>query len=80
MQIFADVLMCLSRDPLAGNVSPALIGTSGVVPLSIVSTIPDIMRHYYDCSEFALSRWSGLRLMCAWNSCAGGEGGLSRDK
>ena len=49
-QMYADVLMCLTRDPLAGNVSPALLGTSGTVPLSIVSTIPDIMRHYRDCS------------------------------
>ncbi len=33
-------------DPLAGLVSPSLLGSSGVVPLSIVSVIPDIMRHY----------------------------------
>ena len=50
-QMYADVLTCLSRRPLAGNVSPALLGTSGTIPLSIVSTIPDIMRHYYDTSE-----------------------------
>lgn len=41
--MYADVLTCLPRDPLAGNVSPALLGTAGTVPLSIVSTIPDIM-------------------------------------
>lgn len=49
--MYADVLMCLTRDPLAGVVSPALLGTSGTIPLSIVSTIPDIMRHYADCSK-----------------------------
>ncbi|KAL8281193.1 hypothetical protein RQP46_006551 [Phenoliferia psychrophenolica] len=48
LNMYADVLTCLSRRPLAGNVSPALLGTSGTIPLSIVSTIPDIMRHYYD--------------------------------
>jgi hypothetical protein len=36
----------LDTDPLAGLVSPPLLGSSGVVPLSIVSVIPDIMRHY----------------------------------
>jgi hypothetical protein len=36
----------LDTNPLAGLVSPPLLGTSGVVPLSIVSVIPDIVRHY----------------------------------
>ncbi|KAM0791421.1 hypothetical protein ACM66B_005880 [Microbotryomycetes sp. NB124-2] len=53
LKIYADVLLCLTRDPLAGNVSPSLIGTSGTCPLSIVSTIPDIMRHYFDCIVLA---------------------------
>ena len=52
--MYADVLTCLTRDPLAGNVSPALIGSQGTIPLSIVSTIPDIMQHYKDCSESGL--------------------------
>lgn len=53
-QMYSDVLTCLTRDPLAGNVSPALIGTQGTIPLSIVSTIPDIMQHYKDCSASKL--------------------------
>lgn len=36
----------MDTDPLAGLVSPPLLGSSGVIPLSIVSVIPDIMRHY----------------------------------
>lgn len=52
-QIYADVLTTLTRDPLIGNVSPALLGTSGVIPLSIVSTIPDILAHYHDCIVLA---------------------------
>ena len=36
----------LDADPLAGLVSPSLLGSSGVIPLSIISIIPDIMRHY----------------------------------
>jgi hypothetical protein len=38
----------LDIHPLAGVVSPPLLGSSGVIPLSIVSVIPDIMRHYAD--------------------------------
>ncbi|BGP32210.1 hypothetical protein JCM10296v2_003990 [Rhodotorula toruloides] len=53
LKMYADVLTCLTRDPLAGNVSPALIGTQGTIPLSIVSTIPDIMQHYQDCIVLA---------------------------
>lgn len=36
----------LDADPRAGLASPSLLGTSGVIPLSVVSVIPDIMRHY----------------------------------
>ena len=36
----------MESDPLAGLVSPSLLGSSGVVPLTIVSVIPDIARHY----------------------------------
>jgi hypothetical protein len=45
-QIYNDVLHTLDTNPLAGLVSPPLLGTSGVVPLSIISVIPDIMKHY----------------------------------
>ncbi|RDX54088.1 hypothetical protein OH76DRAFT_1062134 [Lentinus brumalis] len=48
LKMYSDVLDTLERDPLIGVVSPPLLGASGVVPLSIVSTIPDIMRHYHE--------------------------------
>ncbi|KAI5115153.1 hypothetical protein M0805_006782, partial [Coniferiporia weirii] len=48
LRIYADVLETLNDDPLANLISPSLIGSSGVIPLSIVSVIPDIMRHYAD--------------------------------
>lgn len=41
-------MRAIDTDPLAGVVSPSLLGTSGVIPLSVVSVIPDIMRHYAD--------------------------------
>jgi phosphatidylserine/phosphatidylglycerophosphate/cardiolipin synthase-like enzyme len=49
LKLFHNVLCTLRRDPLAGCVSPCLTGTSGVIPLTIISTIPDIMQHYYHC-------------------------------
>ncbi|KAI0270588.1 hypothetical protein BC834DRAFT_1011250 [Gloeopeniophorella convolvens] len=48
LKVYNDVLHTLDKDPLAGLVSPSLLGSSGVIPLSIVSVIPDIMRHYAD--------------------------------
>jgi phosphatidylserine/phosphatidylglycerophosphate/cardiolipin synthase-like enzyme len=49
LKLFHNVISTLKRDPLCGRVSPCLIGTSGVIPLTIISTIPDIMQHYYHC-------------------------------
>ncbi|KAL5511953.1 hypothetical protein ACEPAH_5172 [Sanghuangporus vaninii] len=46
LKVYADVLDCISRKPFSNLASPSVIGSSGVVPLSIVSVIPDIMRHY----------------------------------
>ncbi|GJJ09337.1 hypothetical protein Clacol_003559 [Clathrus columnatus] len=46
LMIYCDVLECLHQDPWIGLVSPSLLGSSGVIPLTIVSVIPDIMRHY----------------------------------
>ncbi|CAF0762736.1 unnamed protein product [Adineta steineri] len=48
LKLFYNVICTLEHDSLAGRVSPALIGSTGVIPLTIISTIPDIMQHYYD--------------------------------
>ncbi|EKG19053.1 Phospholipase D/Transphosphatidylase [Macrophomina phaseolina MS6] len=45
LRIWHDALCTLEHDPLAGVVSPPLMGSSGVVPLSIISALPDICRH-----------------------------------
>jgi len=49
LKLFHNVLCTLKRDPMCGRISPSLIGTTGVIPLTIISTIPDIMQHYYHC-------------------------------
>ncbi|KAI9683660.1 MAG: hypothetical protein M1829_004965 [Trizodia sp. TS-e1964] len=38
-------LFLQASDPMAGVVSPPLLGTSGLIPLSIFSTVPDICKH-----------------------------------
>ncbi|CAF5114211.1 unnamed protein product, partial [Rotaria sp. Silwood1] len=47
LKLFYGVICTLQHNPLAGCVSPSLIGSTGVIPLTIISTIPDIMYHYY---------------------------------
>ncbi len=48
-QMLADVLLCFPRNPLSGVVSPPLLATTGILPLSIFSTGPDIIGgQYYD--------------------------------
>ncbi|KAK0531098.1 hypothetical protein OC835_003798 [Tilletia horrida] len=49
LEILADALLPLPRDPMCGVVSPPLLATTGITPLSIFSTGPDIIGHYYDC-------------------------------
>ncbi|OKL60936.1 hypothetical protein UA08_03715 [Talaromyces atroroseus] len=49
LKCYLDSLRSLENQPLAGVVSPSLMGSSGVVPLTIVSTLPDINRHTANC-------------------------------
>ncbi|KAF9220887.1 hypothetical protein BS17DRAFT_786130 [Gyrodon lividus] len=49
LKIYVDVLATLEGNPWSGVVSPPLLGSRGVVNLSIISMIPDIMQHHYDC-------------------------------
>lgn len=45
LRIYHDALKTLEHDPLMGVVSPPLMGSSGVVPLTIVGSMHDICRH-----------------------------------
>ncbi|PWN48535.1 hypothetical protein IE53DRAFT_381263 [Violaceomyces palustris] len=49
LMMLADALLPLPRNQMSGVVSPPLLATTGIVPLSIFSTGPDIIGHYYDC-------------------------------
>jgi hypothetical protein len=45
LRIYHDALKTLEHDPLMGCVSPPLMGSTGVVPLTIVGSMHDICRH-----------------------------------
>ncbi|GHJ89197.1 hypothetical protein NliqN6_5599 [Naganishia liquefaciens] len=47
-KVYMSIMPTLERDPLSGLVAPPLIGSTGTMPLTIISLIPDIMRHYRD--------------------------------
>lgn len=49
LQIYHDVLYTLEGDPLVGVTSPPLMGSSGVMPLTIIAPLPDIIRHMSNC-------------------------------
>ncbi|KAJ0424387.1 hypothetical protein BJY00DRAFT_276564 [Aspergillus carlsbadensis] len=49
LKIYHDALCTLDRNPLGGVVSPPLMGSSGVVPLTIVAPLPDVCRHMANC-------------------------------
>ncbi|KAL6232585.1 hypothetical protein BDW75DRAFT_217392 [Aspergillus navahoensis] len=49
LRIYRDALATLGRNPLGGVVSPPLMGSNGVVPLTIIAPLPDICRHMANC-------------------------------
>ncbi|KIK70742.1 hypothetical protein GYMLUDRAFT_32791 [Collybiopsis luxurians FD-317 M1] len=50
-KIYHSILqnLALSGDPMAGMVSPPLLASSGVVPLTIIAPLSDIVRHMSNC-------------------------------
>ncbi|ROW09834.1 hypothetical protein VMCG_02520 [Cytospora schulzeri] len=49
LKMYYDALGSLEDDPARAMVSPSLMGSCGVMPLTIISTIPDIVRHMSNC-------------------------------
>ncbi|KAI9369185.1 hypothetical protein BJX61DRAFT_520729 [Aspergillus egyptiacus] len=49
LRIYHDALCTLDKNPLAGVVSPPLMGSNGVLPLTVVAPLPDICRHMANC-------------------------------
>ncbi|KAE8149782.1 hypothetical protein BDV25DRAFT_155747 [Aspergillus avenaceus] len=45
LNIYHDALCTLEKNPMAGVVSPPLMGSHGTAPLTIVAPLPDLCRH-----------------------------------
>ncbi|KAK4099282.1 hypothetical protein N658DRAFT_540783 [Parathielavia hyrcaniae] len=45
LRIYHDALCALDQDPVQAMVSPSLMGSYGTVPLTVISVMPDIVRH-----------------------------------
>ncbi|KAK4248438.1 hypothetical protein C7999DRAFT_40311 [Corynascus novoguineensis] len=45
LAVYHDALSTLNENPRNGMVSPPLMGSYGTVPLTIISVVPDIVRH-----------------------------------
>ncbi|KAI0392130.1 hypothetical protein F5Y17DRAFT_460189 [Xylariaceae sp. FL0594] len=45
LRIYNDAICTLNEDPGRGVVSPSLLGSTGTIPLTIISVLPDIVRH-----------------------------------
>ncbi|THG97953.1 hypothetical protein EW026_g4144 [Hermanssonia centrifuga] len=48
LKMYCNVLDTLERGPLKNMCSPPLMGSSGVIPITVISLVPDIMRYYKD--------------------------------
>ncbi|CAI7656830.1 unnamed protein product [Penicillium glandicola] len=49
LKVYHDALCCLENNPMSGVVSPQLLGSIGVLPLTIVAPLPDLCRHLANC-------------------------------
>ncbi|KAI2932900.1 hypothetical protein CBS147320_1925 [Aspergillus niger] len=49
LKIYHDALCALEKNPMSGVVSPPLMGSHGVVPLTIIAPLPDLCRHMANC-------------------------------
>jgi hypothetical protein len=53
LRIFHDAVCSLEHDPLMGCVSPSLMGSCGVIPLTVIAPLPDLVRHMVcNCTRF----------------------------
>lgn len=45
LKLWHDVLVTLDKDPMAGMVSPSLMGSTGVIPFTVIGVVEDVCRH-----------------------------------
>lgn len=65
LRAYHDVLCCLEADPLIGVVSPALMGSYGTIPLSVIAPLEDIIRHM--SNVIVRAKKEVLFATCTWS-------------
>lgn len=45
LRAYHDILLSVQHDPLAGVVSPSMLGSTGVVPMTVIGPLVDTVRH-----------------------------------
>ena len=65
LRAYHDVLCCLEPDPLCGVVSPALMGSYGTMPLSVIAPLVDIVRHM--ANVIVRAKKEVLFATCTWS-------------
>jgi phosphatidylserine/phosphatidylglycerophosphate/cardiolipin synthase-like enzyme len=66
LRVYHDVLCCLEADPLGGVVSPALMGTYGSIPLSVIAPLEDLVRHM--SNVIVRAKKEVLFATCSWSA------------
>lgn len=69
LRAYHDMLLSLQHDPLGGVVSPSLLGSTGVVPLTTIGPLHDVARHL--SNVIVRAKKEVLLATCSW--LAGGS-------
>lgn len=68
LQAFSHSISCLDRDPMAGMISPPLMGSHGFLPLSIIAPLVDVIRH---CANLIVrAKREVFFVTCVWTPSA----------
>ncbi|RGP69718.1 hypothetical protein FSPOR_4530 [Fusarium sporotrichioides] len=65
LKAFADALQCLDKDPIAGVVSPPLMGSHGTIPLTVIAPLADVMRH--TANLIVRAQREVFLITCSWS-------------
>jgi hypothetical protein len=64
LRAYHDVLLSVQHDPLSGVVSPSLLGSTGVIPVTVVGPLIDTVRHMSNL--IARARKEVFFATCSW--------------
>ena len=65
LQVYNDALACLETDPIVGMVSPPLLSSYGIIPLTAIAPLVDIVRHMSDL--IVRAKREVILITCSWS-------------